>query len=174
MNYLKFNLIFIFFYFFQDYILNSNFFCINFYLICFILFYYYFYFYFIIVLNSDSPLHPIGKLIHYFWRREYQVGDTEHFYLLLWVEYAPVLGESTNEEVAEFILKYVTSRISDKKVSPILHERVVAHQTHYPDGYCLNNKKIITRLMRHCRFGFERPTTETIKIKDAVTWIVNR
>jgi len=36
--------------------------------------------------------HPIGEVIHYFWRREYQGRNIQHFRLLLWIKCANYLG----------------------------------------------------------------------------------
>ena len=90
-------------------------------------------------LCSDD--NPIGKVIHYFWRREYQKRGTEHYHLLIWIENAPVSDESALEEVAAFVQKYVTCRIPDKRISPVLFDRVVTHQKHSHNPYCLRNKK---------------------------------
>ncbi|EZA57981.1 hypothetical protein X777_02028 [Ooceraea biroi] len=37
-----------------------------------------------------SPDNPIGEIIHYFWRREYQ-GRGMHFHLLIWIKDAPII-----------------------------------------------------------------------------------
>ena len=88
-----------------------------------------------------SHANLIGKVTYFFWQREYQSRGVQHIHFLIWVDKAPILGESTNEEKAEFILKYVTCRIPNKKVSPILHRRVMTHQTHHHNAYCLRNRK---------------------------------
>ena len=69
-----------------------------------------------------SPDNPIGKVSHYFCRREYQGHGLQHFHFALWIENAPIIRENSNEEVTQFIAKYVTCRIPDNNVSPILHD----------------------------------------------------
>ncbi|XP_074114133.1 uncharacterized protein LOC141537186 [Cotesia typhae] len=90
-------------------------------------------------IKSDSQ--PLGPLSHYFWRREYQGRGIQHFHLILWVEGAPIMGINTNEEVVEFIMKYVTCKLPDKKISPTLYRRVTTHQQHNHNSYCLRTKK---------------------------------
>ena len=51
-------------------------------------------------LSSDNP---IGKVKHYFWRREYQQRGMVHFHLMVWIENAPFLGQASDLEVAKFI-----------------------------------------------------------------------
>ncbi|XP_014299180.2 uncharacterized protein LOC103578710 [Microplitis demolitor] len=122
---------------------------------------------------SDSQ--PLGKIIHYFWRREYQGRGIQHFHLILWVEGAPIIGINTNEEVVEFIMKYVTCKLPNKKISPTLHRRVTAHQQHHHNSYCLRTKKPKSgRAIKACRFGFPRPTTENFILRDAATSIAGR
>jgi len=49
-------------------------------------------------ISSDDG--PIGKVVHYAWRREYQTRGLQHFHIVIWVDQALLLGESTNEQVA--------------------------------------------------------------------------
>lgn len=67
-------------------------------------------------ISSDDE--PIGKVVHYAWRREYQTRGLQHFHIVMWVDQAPVLGESTNEQVAEFIANTITCRLPDKNNYP--------------------------------------------------------
>lgn len=101
-----------------------------------------------------SEDNPIGKVTHYFWRREYQGRGTQHFHMLLWVKDAPILGESSNKEVSEFILRYVTCRMPTKTVSPTLYRRVSTHQRHIHNSYCLRSKKTKKELQEHAALAF--------------------
>ncbi|XP_053989992.1 uncharacterized protein LOC128882418 isoform X2 [Hylaeus volcanicus] len=77
-----------------------------------------------------SPDNPIGKVTHYFWRRKYQSRGLQHFHLLIWIEDAPIIDKSSKEEVAAFIMKYVTCRLPSPHVSPELYRRLITHQIH--------------------------------------------
>ncbi|XP_044594803.1 uncharacterized protein LOC123272168 [Cotesia glomerata] len=124
-------------------------------------------------IKSDSQ--PLGPLSHYFWRREYQGRGIQHFHLILWVEGAPIMGINTNEEVVEFIMKYVTCKLPDRKISPTLHRRVTTHQQHNHNSYCLRTKKLKSgKVSKACRFGFPRPVSENFVIRDTATPIAGR
>lgn len=121
------------------------------------------------------PDHPIGEITHFFWRREYQGRGIQHFHLLIWIKDAPILSISPNEEVGNFIQKYVTCRMPSKDVSPNLHRRVDTHQRHKHNSYCLRTKKTITgRSARICRFGFPRPVTNNFVMRDVAISIAGR
>jgi len=62
------------------------------------------------IMSDDNP---IGKVTHYFCRREYQGWGLQHFHFAIWIEGAPVIGESENKKVIKFINKYITCRIPD-------------------------------------------------------------
>ncbi|RLU21769.1 hypothetical protein DMN91_006145 [Ooceraea biroi] len=121
-----------------------------------------------------SPDNPIGEVTHYFWRREYQGRGMQHFHLLIWIKDAPVIGTSSNKEIASFILKYVTCRMPNKELSPKLHRRVNTHQRHKHNDYCLRTKKTKIGFSKVCRFGFPRSVTNTLKIRDVAVSIADR
>ena len=109
------------------------------------------------ITSSDEPL---GKVIHYFWRREYQSRGAQHFHLILWVKDASILYQSSLDEVATFISKYITCAIPNKNLSPTLYQRVTSYQTHKHNSYCMRKKKTRRGFVSVCRFGFPRPVTE--------------
>ncbi|XP_066599997.1 uncharacterized protein [Prorops nasuta] len=113
-----------------------------------------------------SPDNPIGEVSHYFIRREYQGRGTQHFHMLIWIKDAPIINESSNEDVAAFILKYITCRMPSQNISPELYRRVDKHQRHKHNSYCLRAKKTKNKTSQICRFGFSRPITDTLLIRD--------
>lgn len=58
-----------------------------------------------------SPSHPIGKIKDYFYRVEFQQRGYPHVHCLFWIENAPQIDKNTNEEIVEFIDKYVTCEL---------------------------------------------------------------
>ncbi|KAL6433602.1 hypothetical protein ACFW04_006589 [Cataglyphis niger] len=98
--------------------------------------------------------HPIGEVTHYFWRREYQ-GRGIHFHLLIWIKNAPIFGESAIEEVSKFILQHKSCKMPNQNISLLLYRQ---------------GRKVI----RRCRFGFPRPVTETLNMRDVATSIASR
>src|SRR5580765_2088899 len=122
----------------------------------------------------SSKDHPIGEVTHYFWRREYQGRGIPHFHLLIWIKNAPIFGESTIEEVSKFILQHISCKMPDQSISPLLYRRVNTHQRHIRNDYCLRSKKVGRKVIRRCRFGFPRPVTETLNMRDVATSIAGR
>ena len=123
------------------------------------------------ICSNDSP---IGEVQHYFWRREYQGRGIQHFHLLIWIKDAPIFGESSIEDISKFISQYISCKMPDKNISPLLYRRVNTHQRHKHNDYCLRSKKIGRKVVRRCRFGFPRPVTETLNMRDVATSIAGR
>ena len=59
-----------------------------------------------------SSAHPIEEVRHYYYASEYQGRGLPHYHLF-WIQDAPIFGESSNEEIQAFILKYITCKIPD-------------------------------------------------------------
>ena len=68
-----------------------------------------------------SSANPIGEVLHYCYSVEAQGRGMLHWHCLFWIKNAPIYGISPNQEVADFILRYITCRILNKKVSPELY-----------------------------------------------------
>jgi hypothetical protein len=50
----------------------------------------------------------IGEVEHYFWRYEYQDRGAPHIHMKLWIKHAPILGETSDEEILNYINKYIS------------------------------------------------------------------
>ncbi|KAI5699214.1 hypothetical protein M8J76_012092 [Diaphorina citri] len=117
---------------------------------------------------------PLGKVIHYVWRREYQTRGLQHFHLLIWVENAPVIGESTNEEIGSFISKTITCRKPDDATFPSLANKVENYQSHRHNKYCMRSKKTASGFISVCRFAFPRPLSDSLVLRDVSQSIAGR
>ena len=63
------------------------------------------------ILKSSSE--PIGKVLDYFYRVEFQQRGSPHIHMLVWVENAPTLETKSEEEIIEFVDQYLAcSRLS--------------------------------------------------------------
>ena len=62
----------------------------------------------------------------------------------------------------------------NKDISPLLYKRVNTHQTHKHNDYCLRSKKVGRKVVRICRFGFPRPVTVALTIRDVISSIAGR
>ncbi|KAL7290831.1 hypothetical protein TKK_0015569 [Trichogramma kaykai] len=105
-----------------------------------------------------SPANPIGKVLHYYYTCEYQGRGMPHYHCLFWIKDAPIYGTSTNQEVSEFILKYVTCHVPNRKTSPELYRRVMDYQQHKHNNYCMRSKKkLLQESKRIADLGFLGP-----------------
>ena len=50
-----------------------------------------------------SEIAPLGKLIDWFYRVEYQQRGLPHIHMFIWLENAPVFGVDKDENVVNFI-----------------------------------------------------------------------
>ena len=81
-----------------------------------------------------SGVHPVGQILNYDIRKEMQGRGTQHFHAAIHVKDAPRLDQDSDEEVIEFIEKYVTCVIpaqeTDSKLHHLnVHTRQIHHHT---------------------------------------------
>lgn len=104
-----------------------------------------------------SPAHPIGEVIDYFYRVEYQARGSPHIHLLAWIKDAPKFDEDDDATVCAFIDKYITCQLPDPVKEPVLHKTVKEVQMH-----SMNHSKSCRKGNSLCRFGFPKtPVDET-------------
>ena len=60
-----------------------------------------------------SPAHPLGELLDYAVRIEFQARGSPHAHAILWIKDTPQLGQGSDAEVCEFIDRYVQSSIPE-------------------------------------------------------------
>ena len=96
------------------------------------------------ILKSRSE--PIGKVLDYFYRVEFQQRGSPHIHMLVWVENAPTLETKSEEEIIEFVDQYLTCSSDNEKTA-----NLVNLQSHKHSRTCRKKGKPI------CRFGFPLP-----------------
>ena len=104
-----------------------------------------------VIMDPDGHL---GTVKHYFWRLEYQARGAPHIHMKLWIDGAPVYGVNSNEEVIQFIQKYITCSMPTD--NQLLQDLVTKFQVHKCTKSC---SKVIIRnrgTINKCRFGFPR------------------
>ncbi|XP_028132186.2 uncharacterized protein LOC114327696 [Diabrotica virgifera virgifera] len=123
---------------------------------------------------SDS--HPLGKVKHYFVRREYQGRGLQHFHCMIWVEGAPIIGKFTDDEIANFISKYISCTIPEKTAFPTLFKKVITYQKHKHSKYCQRFKQSKDKKKKFsvCRFGFGRKITPNFILHSVAESILGR
>ncbi|XP_049447557.1 uncharacterized protein LOC125898007 [Epinephelus fuscoguttatus] len=94
-----------------------------------------------------SPSQPIGKIKDYFYWVEFQQRGSPHVHCLFWVENALLIDKNTDEEVVQFIDKYVTCELtsSDEELLDI----VTSVQQHSK-----RHAKTCKKKNAVCRFNF--------------------
>ena len=106
------------------------------------------------VLMSDA--HPVGHIVDYFYRVEFQQRGSPHLHCLFWVKDAPKIGHNTEKEICSFIDTYVSCNIPDSETDPDLYTLVDKVQRHSHSSSCMKSG-------RGCRFHFPKaPTSETL------------
>ena len=93
-----------------------------------------------------SSCKPIGKLLDYFYRVEFQQRGSPHIHMLVWIENAPTLETNSEREIVQFVDKYLTCNTDNEKTA-----NLVGLQSHKHSRTCRKKGKPI------CRFGFPLP-----------------
>ena len=94
-----------------------------------------------------SKAHPLGELTDYSIRVEFQARGSPHAHSMLWIKGAPKLGVNTDQEVCDFIDRYIRCDVpEDDEVLALLVSKVQKHR-HSPT--CRRNGS--------CRFRYPRP-----------------
>lgn len=95
------------------------------------------------VLKSDCQ--PLGKIVDFFFRVEFQQRGSPHIHMLLWIENAPIYGNASNETIEQFVDKHSTCQ-KNENISELINQ-----QTHRHARTCKKSGKNV------CRFNFPLP-----------------
>ena len=99
-----------------------------------------------------SKAHPLGHISEHIEKIEFQARGSPHAHCLLWVKDAPKVDKESDEEVCEFVDKYVNGRIPcDIEENAEIRSLVRKLQTHNHSPFCRAHVKA------RCRFNFPRP-----------------
>ena len=90
-----------------------------------------------------SGLHPIGQILNFDERGEFQSSGTKHIHATLHIKDAPKVDVDTDEEVTSFIDKHITCAIPDETKYPELHNLVKRVQTHKCTKTCKKREREI-------------------------------
>ena len=95
-----------------------------------------------------SNLMPIGEIVDFFYRVEFQQRGSPHIHALFWVKDAPQYEKSCNDTIVQFVDKYITCK--NDQLDEM--KELVNLQTHRHAKTCKKGgHKII------CRFNFPLP-----------------
>ena len=104
------------------------------------------------VLKSKAK--PLGEIVDYAIRVEFQSRGSPHAHCVLWVKDAPKYGVDSDEDVCAFIDQYVSCAIPPNDCK--LKELLLMVQQHRHSSYCKRNKR--------CRFNFPHPPSPSTVI----------
>ncbi|XP_061169173.1 uncharacterized protein LOC133178496 [Saccostrea echinata] len=102
-----------------------------------------------------SPAEPIGKVVDYFQRVEFQQRGSPHMHCLYWVENAPNIDSDGEETVCNFIDRYVTCALPSEMDDFDLRKTVLEVQQHSK-----KHSKTCKKKGTECRFNFPRPPSQ--------------
>ena len=92
-----------------------------------------------------SEVGPIGKIVDYFYRVEFQQRGSPHVHMLVWIANAPNMATHCEQDIIQFVDTYVMT-----KKNPLV-KYLVNYQTHRHARTCRKKGQDI------CRFGFPLP-----------------
>ncbi|XP_061191659.1 uncharacterized protein LOC133199853 [Saccostrea echinata] len=102
-----------------------------------------------------SPAKPIGHIVDYFVRVEFQQRGSPHMHCLYWVENSPKLDEDSEETVCHFIDRHITCALPSEDTDLELRQSVLDVQQHSK-----SHSKSCRKKGTECRFNFPRPPSE--------------
>ena len=94
-----------------------------------------------IILNG-----PLGKIIYYVIRVEFQLRGSPHVHCLLWSENMPKLTEDNFNDYSTFIDSIISANLPNKESTH--HQLVKTYQVHHHSRTCTKYRNT------ECRFGF--------------------
>ena len=97
------------------------------------------------LLSSGAPL---GEIVDYFYRVEYQNRGSPHIHMMIWCKGAPSYGTDTAQDICDYVDKYISCALPEE--DDPMHENVKL-QMHRHSHTCRKKGKKI------CRFGFSKP-----------------
>ncbi|XP_071963825.1 uncharacterized protein [Antedon mediterranea] len=111
-----------------------------------------------------SEAQPIGKVVDYFYRIEFQMRGSPHVHMLVWVENAPIFGTDKDNEVINFVDKYISCAVPCETVDRELNEIVKSVQIHSK-----RHSKSCKKKGTNCRFNFPRqPSGNTFVMRPTI------
>ena len=104
------------------------------------------------ILLSDT--NPIGKIVYYALRIEFQMRGSPHLHALIWTSDCPKLDCDNKDTYIDYIDKHVQAFVPSKETDGELHELVNMYQRHSHSKSCRKYKNV------QCRFHFGKFFTD--------------
>ena len=102
-----------------------------------------------------SKAHPLGELVDYAIRIEFQARGSPHAHTILWIKDAPKFGIESDQDVCDFVDRYVQCGVpADEELAEV----VTKVQKHRHSNTCRRNGR--------CRFRYPHPPSPcTVKAR---------
>ena len=110
-----------------------------------------------------SKANPIGKIVHYALRIEFQMRGSPHLHALIWTSDCPKLTDDNKQAYIDYIDKHVHAYLPSEKDDPELHNLVKTYQKHTHSRSCRKYKNI------QCRFNFGQFFTNTTVVAEPLS-----
>ena len=110
-----------------------------------------------------TSANPIGKIVYYALRIEFQMRGSPHLHALIWTSDCPKLSHENKQGYIEFIDKHVQAYIPNRETDPQLHELVQTYENHNHSKTCRKYKNI------PCRFNFGQFFTKTTIVAEPLS-----
>ena len=107
---------------------------------------------------------PIGEVLDFFWRIEFQLRGSPHVHSMWWIKDAPNLDTATGRQVApQYIDRYISVGIP-KESDGELEALVLRLQQHHHTSTCRKTTRR-RRNVAECHFDFPQPLCEETRLK---------
>lgn len=83
---------------------------------------------------------PVGKIVYYALRIEFQMRGSPHLHALIWTDDCPKLTKETKQEYIDYVDQHVQAYLPDRDTDPELYELVKKYQTHSHSKTCRKYK----------------------------------
>ena len=93
-----------------------------------------------------SSSHPIGEVVDFFYRVEFQQRGSPHIHGLFWIKNAPEYGKDTDQDIANFVDSYVSCKADQNDLTDLVNL-----QRHKHSKTCKKRGHAV------CRFNFPLP-----------------
>ena len=106
-----------------------------------------------------SPQKPLGNVVDYFYRVEFQNRGSAHYHTFFWVANIPKeIDEQTIPLLIDYLNRVIHTSLPNADQDPELYFLASKLQTHHHSSYCLKNPQAA------CRFHFPRRPVNTTQI----------
>ena len=121
------------------------------------------------ILKSD--LKPLGDIIDWFIRVEFQLRGSPHYHIFFWVDGLSSFSNETdrsNQEILQYINQTIKTTIPDPNEDEELYRLVSKLQIHSHTSYCMPSTR------PPCRFGFPKRVCKETHLLSVVQALKNK